>query len=692
MLTKPLNSLFTKGLYVFCLLILSLAMQTGALGQGAGRLSLQDTFGRGGYQTSRNRVTWTQDLRYLKAAKGGLTDPENGRKVEKDAVGKRVNPKVARPARPKMNKGELGARVNRAGTHVGFVQGFNLFVRPPEDAEAPVTAVSTDGSEELLYGRLDWVYQEEVYGRGKWNGMWWSGDSRHLAFLRIDESAVHEFTVVDHIPYRLKVETTNYPKAGDPNPVATLGVFNVKTKKTVYMDLSHWNATDLLIVRVGWTPDSRSVVFQIQNRIQNTLDLCVGDPRTGKVKILIHEASPNGWVNVLEMPRWLDDGTFLWWSERTGYKHLYHYKASGKLLNAVTAGNWVVRTIIRVDEAAGKLWFHGNRDGSTGQRCFSVGLNGKGLTDLTPTRGTHRVTLNHDGSYLVDSWSSCSDPGGIDLRDGAGNLVRQLARNTFSHSHQYSPRKLVVIKARDGFELDATVLLPEGRAPAAGFPVMIDTYSGPDAPSVRDSFSVSTWHQFLAQKQIAILQVNVRSASGKGQVTTETCYKQFGVQELRDLEDALVWLGKNESVNLGKVGIQGWSYGGFMSAYALTHSKAFALGLAGAGVYDWRDYDTIYTERYMSTPELNKSGYKVSSCVAAAKDLHGHLQIVHGSMDDNVHMQNTMQFIDALQKAGKDFELMIYPQARHGLKRHQYPHLRRFQWAAIQKVLLGRAN
>jgi dipeptidyl-peptidase 4 len=266
--------------------------------------------------------------------------------------------------------------------------------------------------------------------------------------------------------------------------------------------------------------------------------------------------------------------------------------------------------------------------------------------------------------------------------------IGQADKGAAAAKYAFSDRQRVTIPTRDGYELDACVQLPPDWSADTKYPVFLPTYSGPDAPSVRDAWQHSTYHQFLAQQGFVILQVNVRSASGRGQAHTGTCYRQLGVQELKDLEDAVDHVCAHFGGDPQRVAISGWSYGGFMTAYALTHSDKFALGLAGAGVYDWRLYDTIYTERYMRTPQENAAGYDATSVIKAAKNLHGHLVLVHGTMDDNVHEQNTMQLLWALQTAGvQDFELMVYPRSRHRLHRQVDAHSREFQWLRLKKLL-----
>jgi dipeptidyl-peptidase-4 len=580
------------------------------------------------------------------------------------------------------------------GAWVGYVANGNL--RVADTARNQDRAVTSDGGPMLLHGKLDWVYQEEVYGRGDFKAFWWSPDSKHAAFLRLDQAPVHDFTVVDDLPpdgsKRVLAEVSKYPKAGDPNPLVALGAAPAAGGDVVWMDLSRYKPEEgILIVRVGWNPTGDWIVFQVQDRIQTWLDLCYGDPRTGKVDVLLRETSPT-WVNVIEMPRWRPDGTFLWQSERTGHKHLYHYRESGELIRAVTSGEWDVWDIEEIDEKSGLVWFSGNKDGATGRNVYRVGLDGKGLVRLTDGRGTHEIELSKDKRFFIDRWSSLNQPPSVRVCKADGEILRELGQADVPAIAEYGAGEweLLKIPARDGFELDAALLKPASFDPARSYPVWLPTYSGPDAPSVSDRWNSSTWNQFLAQEGVLVFQVNVRSASRRGQQYIGACYKQLGVSELRDLEDAVAWLTSHPWADAKRVGISGWSYGGTMTAYALTHSKVFSLGIAGAGVYDWRMYDTIYTERYMSTPQLNPEGYEKASVIAGAKDLSGHLVLLHGTMDDNVHMQNTIQLVYALQQAGKDFELMLYPESRHGVGGgEQRWHMRRLEWKSIREHLLG---
>lgn len=585
-----------------------------------------------------------------------------------------------------------------AGNHLSFVRDENLIVA--DTSSGAEWAVSTDGSENLLYGVLDWVYQEEVYGRGDFQGHWWSPTGEAVAFLRIDEAPVKTFMVIDHVvrgrtldeERHVRQLPMKYPKAGDENPSVTLGVARPATQTIQWVDLAAF-PKDLIVVHVGFNPAGDRLVFQVQDRIQTWLALCYADLTTGKVTSILREESKSGWVNRLEQPRWLADGSFLWMSERTGRQQIYHYEADGRLRRALTQAPLVVAGLAQVDEAKGLFWVTGHDGRAVDSHLFRGHLDGSApVRRLTQGDGTHSVSLNADGTFFLDTFTNLETPAEVRLCTGDGEVKEVLgaAKPKDLETYCYAAPKAFTVTCRDGFELDATLLEPKDLDPKGSYPIWIETYSGPDAPTVRNVWATNSWLQFLAQQGYLVLQVNVRSASRKGQWATETCYKQLAVQELMDLEDAVAQVGKKPWADTARVGITGWSYGGTMTAYALTHSKAFKLGIAGAGVYDWRLYDTIYTERYMSTPQLNPEGYDKTSVIHGAANLSGHLLLLHGTMDDNVHLQNCMQLVYALQKAGKQFDLMVYPTAMHGVTDPQQSrHMRTLVWETIRKHLGG---
>ncbi len=585
---------------------------------------------------------------------------------------------------------EENSRLSPDGRFVSFVRGNDLFAVETDGARE--RRITKDGSAEKLNGKLDWVYQEEIYGRGNFQATWWSPDSRHVAFLALDQSGVPHHPIVDHVPNRAELEDTRYPKAGDPNPTVALGVARARDAKVVWIDLAKYAKDEALVVRVGWSPDGKRLIYQVQDREQRWLELLAADPDSGQPTLLVREESAS-FVNVLEEPQWLADGSFLWQSERTGFRHVYRYAADGKLLGAITRGDWEVRSVTAVDEGKQLLWFTASKDSSIGSNLYRCGFDGSGLIRLTDGGGSHSVEWNADKSLFLDRVSGLNFPPEVRLCDGAsGKVLEVVARAEVKAlaDFDYSVPELLKIPTADGFVMDATLVKPIPFDPAKKYPVWLPTYSGPDAPSVFDRWNGDPWPQFLAQQGYVVLQVNNRTSSQRGHVHLEKCWQQLGVLELQDLEEALRWLGANRPwLDTTRVGITGWSYGGFMTAYALTHSKAFKLGVAGAGVYDWRLYDSIYTERYMRTPQNNAEGYARTSCIEAAKELSGYLVLAHGTMDDNVHVQNTVQLAGALQKAGIDrFEVMVYPRSRHGLGSvEQNSHYRRLTWKAIRERL-----
>ena len=564
---------------------------------------------------------------------------------------------------------EVGESFSPDGKMISFARNNNLYVE--DIANQRERALTRDGNPKILNGRLDWVYQEELYGRGNFGAYWWSPDSTKIAFLRLDEHPVPEFPVVDHIPLEQNLELTPYPKAGDPNPSVKLGVVNSAGGEIHWVDTYKYPAEDLLIVRVGWFPDGQKIWFQAQNREQTFLDLNAATPDDGKTSNIFREKT-TAWVEVVdEGLRWLKDGSFLWLSDRSGWRHIYHYGADGHLINQVTSGDWDVRSLDSVDEAKGTVYFSGTEHSFIANHEYAMKLDGTGLTRVTQTEGNHRASFNSSSSHFIDSWNDVNTPTQVRLYDSAGKLARAIDENKVEALSQYKLGKVefMNVKTRDGYTMEALMIKPPDFDPAKKYPVWSFTYSGPQAPQVRNSWGGPgyMWHQMLAQKGYIIWMCDNRTASNKGVQSAWPLYKNFGELELRDLEDGFAWLKNQPYVDGSRIGLWGWSYGGYMTSYALTHSQTFKIGIAGGTVSDWRDYDSIYTERYMQTPQNDPDGYWKSSPVHYAKDLHGKLLLIHGAIDDNVHMANTIQFLYELQKAGKQVQLMVYPKSRHGV-------------------------
>ena len=554
------------------------------------------------------------------------------------------------------------------GASVAFVRAHDLYV--VDVATAAETRLTTDGGPDLLNGKLDWLYQEEIYGRGNFKGYWWSPDSTHLAFLQLDESNVPDYTVVDHLPYRPDLEVTPYPKAGDTNPAVRLGIAARDGGVPAFVSRDGFAMLDILIVDVDWTPDGESVLFQVQDREQTWLTLNRAAVDGGGQTILIEETGET-WVNANGSPIWLEDGSFLWFSERGGFRHLYRYAADGAELGQVTRGDWDVRALYGVDERARALYFAASAHSAIGTDLYRAPLDGGAPDRLSARDGVHRAIFNPSMTRYVDVWSDATTPTQVRLHDATGAELRVIDANPVPALGDYalSTPEFLQVETRDGFVMEAMMIRPPDFDPARQYPVFQFVYAGPGASVARNQWTGRQfmYHQLLAQQGAIVWVLDNRSASGKGVRSQWPVYKRLGELELQDLEDGLAWLDAQPYVDTERVVMSGWSYGGFMTAYALTHSTGWSAGIAGAPVTDWRNYDTVYTERYMGTPRNNPDGYRRTAPTRAAAELTGRLLLVHGTIDDNVHMQNTVQFAHELQEAGRPFELMIYPRSRHGV-------------------------
>ena len=568
------------------------------------------------------------------------------------------------------------------GRSVAFIKNNNIFV-----AATGVTgerALTSDGSAELLNGTLDWVYSEELYGRGNHRAYWWSPDSSRIAFLQFDEKAVPEYTLVDDLPYHPTVERWDYPKAGDPNPLVRLGVISTATGSTRWIDTTTY--TDFLIVNVGWTPDGRDVVYQIQNRTQTWLDLNRAGADTGAPRRVLRETSKawvERWQDASIDPIWLKDGSFLWLSERSGWRHFYHYAADGALIRQVTQGEWEIRQTHGVDPSGTWVYFTSTTHGPIDLDLYRVRLDGSGLQRVSTAAGRHRVFVNPSRTLFLDSWSDITKPPQVRVHNtSTRDLVRVVDANTVPplKAHGLSMPELMQVKTRDGFVMEAMMIKPPNFDPGRRYPVYQFTYAGPHFQQVVNGWGGTDflYHQLLAQHGIIVWICDNRTASGKGMQSAWPLYKNLGALELQDIEDGAAWLKRQPYVDGARLGIAGVSFGAYMALYAMTHSRTFAMGIAEGAVSDWRSYDTIYTERYMGLPSENADGYRRSSPRFSAASLTGELLLVHSTLDDNVHPQHAMQFAHELQQAGKPFRMMMYPKSAHGVVDSQPAlHLRR---------------
>jgi dipeptidyl-peptidase-4 len=547
------------------------------------------------------------------------------------------------------------------GTKVAFVRNNDLYV---VDLDGNEKRLTTDGSSEILNGKLDWVYQEEVYGRGTWKSYWWSPDSSRIAFLQLDEREVPKYTIVDEIPLHPNVTVYPYPKAGDPNPKVKLLVVSVADGAIRPIDLSRYRDVQPLVVNVAWNKDA--VVYQVQNREQTWLDLVTASSSTGESRVLIHETTP-AWVDPLANPIFLPDGSFLWQSERTGYRHVYHYQADPAQFRRITNGEWEVRDVHGADKSY--VYFSGTERSVLGQDIYRIRFDGTGLQRLSERTGTHNATFNPSFSRFIDKWSDVDTPDQARLYANDGKLLRAVDENRGALYTQYNLPKIefLQVKTRDGVPMEAMMIRPTHFDPSKKYPVYQYVYGGPHAQSVRNTWGGQRYlfHRYVAQQGAIVWIVDNRTASGKGAVSAWPAHKNLGELELRDLEDALVWLKQQPYIDGSRVLMTGWSNGGFITLYTLTHSKSWSAGIAGGSVVDWRDYDSIFTERMMLEPRNNEEGYRKSAPLLDADKLHGNLLLLHGTADDNVHAQNTIQFAYELQKRERMFEMMLLPRSKH---------------------------
>lgn len=562
------------------------------------------------------------------------------------------------------------------GRYAAFVRGHDLY--SVEVSTGIERRLTTSGSEKVRNGKNAWIYFEEIFGRN-WRSYWWAPDSSAIAYMETDSTDVDTFVLVDDAVEPQEVEFTEYPKPGRPNPEVRLGIVSVAGAEPAFVDLSGYTAGSFIFSSVGWWPDSSRVYFTIQDRAQRWLDLCTAGARGGKPTKLLRDQT-DAWIEAPSYFHVFEDGSFLLSSERSGWNHLYRYNKEAQLLGQVTEGPWEFRGVEHLDEENGVIYFNCTADSPIASSLYAVNLDGSNPRRLTTERGSHRVSISPGAKYFADFWSSVERPDRAVLRDVEGNPVRTLDTNPVFALEDWELGRveLVSIPASrssqaEEIALEGMLIYPPDFDPAKRYPVWYSTYAGPHAPTINDTWSGGrTGDHMLATSGFIVFKGDPYSASGKGARSAWTAYRRLGQPEMEDIGDMMSWLKAKPFIDGGRIGMSGFSYGGFMTSYALTHSEHFAAGIAGGSVTDWRDYDSIYTERYMDTPQENPEGYEATSVVAAAKNLHGMLMVVHGTMDDNVHVQNSVKLVKALQDADKDFETAFYPRFRHGIWNDHY--------------------
>ncbi len=549
------------------------------------------------------------------------------------------------------------------GRRVAFVRKNDLFAL--ELASGREKRLTSDGAEHVFNGRLDWVYQEELANRTG-RAYTWAPDSSAIAYLRLDETSVDSYPLVDFrkVPAALTLE--RYPNAGAANSVASFHV--VRIDGSLGRDV-RFSGDVYVEPAFSWTPDSRSVCYRVLDRTQDhhTIQLLSLD---GASRTLFAEQDPY-WINVFEPPMFLKDGRYLWKSERDGFAHLYVGRVSGGEPKAITSGRWMVDRVAGVDEARGVVYFTATEENVRRRAVYRVALDGSGFAKLPLPAGTHAAELSPDGRYLIDTFSTVSNPPVTTLLDSSGRTVRVVywPENRLA-DYELAVTEEVEVSAEDGTKLMARLVKPADFDPSRKYPVIVDVYGGPHGQVVRDSWGATTlFDHYLASKGFLIWSLDNRGSWGRGHAWETAIFRETGKRELADQLAGVRYLRSLPYVDPARIGIWGWSYGGYMTLYALTNAPdVWKCGVAGAPVTHWKFYDTIYTERYMRTPKDNPAGYEASAPLTKAKDLKAKLLLIHGTADNNVHMQNTLAFVDALTKAGKPYQLEIQPGQKHGFR------------------------
>lgn len=560
---------------------------------------------------------------------------------------------------------ERDPKVSPDGRRVSFRRGHDLYVL--DLATRKERRLTKDGSATLWNAELDWVYPEELE---LGTAHWWSPDSKSIAYLQFDVSREPEYPQVDLTGMRALLEPQRYPHAGDPNAEVRLGVVEAGGSATRWMDLGE--TRDRLFARFWWLPDSRGLAVERLNRVQDALELLMVDAKTGGARVVLREQDPY-WINVRGGLRFLKGGQeFLWESERDGFNHLYRYSKEGQLLAQLTRGDWEVTEAACVDESGGQVYYTSSEASPLERQLYRVSLEGGERTRMTPEAGAHSISMGPKCEYYLDSYSNPSTPTRrtIHKQDGAEWMVYAEADRKALDEYEVLPAELVEVKAADGTPLYARVIKPAGFQAGKRYPAVVNVYGGPGVPpDVQNRwYGAVTLEQALAQRGYVVWMLDNRGTSGRGHKFEAAVFHNLGSSEVEDQRDGVRHLLSLGFVDPARVGIYGWSYGGFMTIRALEMApETFACGVAGAPVTDFRNYDSIYTERYMGLPADNEEGYAKSSAVQAADKLKGRLLLVHNLEDDNVLFQNTAQMAAAMERAGNQFELMVYTNKSHGL-------------------------
>lgn len=555
------------------------------------------------------------------------------------------------------------------GKYIAFAKDNNLFVY--DIATKKSTAITADGKKNsTINGITDWVYEEEfAYVRA----FDWSADSKKIAYIKFDETNVPEFSMTmygkDLYP---TLNTFKYPKAGEKNAKVSLFIYDVLTLST--KDVNLGSNKDLYIARMKWSKDANVLSAQILNRHQDNLDLLFIDGNTAVAAIVLNEKD-SAYVDVHDNLSFLKDNSFIWTSEKDGYNHVYLYDKYGKLKNQITSGNWEITSFYGIDEKNNKIFYQSVENGSVNRDVYSIGIDGKNKTRLTQQTGTSSATFSPNFDFFINKFSNSEIPTCFTLNESkTGKQVKEILNNTALlnklQSFDLPKKEFMVLKTLGGQNLNTWLIKPKNFDSTKKYPILMFQYSGPGSQQVNNEWTDTNdyWYFMLTQKGYIVACVDGRGTGFRGASFKKCTQGQLGKFEVEDQIDAAKTLGAMPFVNKSRIGIWGWSYGGFMASNCiLKGADVFKMAIAVAPVTNWRFYDSIYTERYLTTPQENPSGYDENSPINHVSKLKGNFLLIHGSGDDNVHVQNSMQMMEALIQANKQFDSQIYPDNNHGI-------------------------
>jgi dipeptidyl-peptidase-4 len=552
----------------------------------------------------------------------------------------------------------LDPKFSPDGKWVSFLSGHDIWVVP--SAGGKEKRLTSGGSAVLLHGELDWVYQEEFDLR---SGYQWSPDSRSIAFLESDESAVPTYPITEQLAIQATVDLQRYPKAGDQNPKVRAGCVNLQSGRIAWMQRS-----SEYIPRFDWI-DEKGVMVQLLNRAQNELELVEVNPETGIARSIFSEKDQY-WIDISNDLTFVSNGReFLWTSDRSGFRHIYLYTRVGRLVRQLTQGDWVVGEIAGVDERNGWVYYTSNQADALGSNLFRIKLDGSGPERVTKDNGTHSINMNLQATAFVDSWSALSQTQQIRVTDLSSGKEENLFRHRTLQEFDLVAPEMKELRTPDGATVRVLLYKPRNLEPGRKYPVLIYAYGMPGVPTIQDAWpgNRGLFHQFLVQQGFVVALVDDRSSSIPGHVHAVTGYKKLGSLAAGDHATAVQYIDSLPFADADRIAIWGWSGGGFTATYHMTHTDLFKAGIAGAPVTDWRLYDSIYTERYMGRPQDDPEVYDAASSVLYAGSCRGPLLLIYGTQDDNVHPQNTIQLANALIRSRNQFDLMMYPDKTHGI-------------------------